>query len=88
MTFAAILLGASTANAAPDPFVNPVTADVIDVAATAQWVDGRETPVANFLSAQLKERRPNEVTWFLDSRGVHGGHSGVTFGTSMQPGAR
>ena len=61
----------------------PVTPELIDLSAYAEWVDGIERS----LDTQRRELAPQWVLW-TNARNVKPGHSGMTFGDSKSPGAR
>ena len=61
----------------------PVTPELIDLSAYAEWVDGVERP----LDSQRRELAPQWVLW-TNHPNVKPGHSGMTFGDSKSPGAR
>ena len=61
----------------------PVTPELIDLSAYAEWVDG----VERSLDTQRRELTPQWVLW-TNARNVQPGHSGVSFGDSKNAGAR
>jgi len=61
----------------------PVTPELIDLSAYAEWVDG----VERSLDTQRRELAPQWVLW-TNHPNVKPGHSGMTFGDSKSPGAR
>jgi hypothetical protein len=81
-----LTLGSRTASAAT--FTSPLTPEVVDQRATAEWVDGHETSRADFLPAHAKVNWKNQVTWFLAMPGAHIGSGGIMFGASTHAGPR
>src|SRR5579872_4192316 len=71
-----------------DPFRNPLTPELIDQAATIDWVDGRQTSRADFLPPATKVHWKNQVTWFMAVPGGRVSTSGITFGASTHAGPR
>ncbi|MBL6764942.1 MAG: hypothetical protein ISQ14_08295 [Verrucomicrobiae bacterium] len=61
----------------------PVTPELIDLSAYAEWVDG----VERSLDTQQRELAPQWVLW-TNAQNVQPGHSGVSFGDSKNAGAR
>ena len=84
-TIGCIVFAASSFVAADSPSrpKTPITPELIDPSAYAEWVDGVERP----MDTQRREQTPQWVLW-ADARNVQPGHSGVTFGNSKSPGAR
>ena len=54
----------------------PVTPELIDLSAYAEWVDG----VERSLDTQRRELAPQWVLW-TNARNVQPGHSGISFGS-------
>jgi hypothetical protein len=84
----AILPAVGGASFAAGPLDNPLTPELVDPAATADWVDGRETSRADFLDAYNKQHVAVQPTWFLAMPGARLGHNGISFGSSANPGPR
>ena len=82
----ALIVAGGTAPARATGLETPLRPELIDVQATAEWVDGHETPRVHFLDQ--RNARPNEVTWFMTTPGVPLGGNGISFGTSARPGPR
>jgi len=80
-----IVFAASSFVAADSPSrpETPITPELTNPSAYAEWVDGVERP----MDTQRREQTPQWVLW-TDARNGQPGHSGMTFGNSKSPGAR
>jgi hypothetical protein len=83
--FACVVLATASFVSAESPSrpETPVTPELIDLSAYAEWVDG----VERSLDTQRRELTPQWVLW-TNARNVQPGHSGVSFGDSKNAGAR
>lgn len=79
--FFAVTIPAHAASKAATPD-GPIDAKLLDPAAFAQWVDGKETPV----SAEQAKDGPAAVVWTAGRN--PGTHSGIRFGVGRATGAR